>query len=165
MYKGVAPFIFLLIAILVIYDKIHGMQPSTSHAVIGILERQPSDDDLCQTALALYMNRYSDTITTKIVPHLRNHIINAQNSEHHKKFVTELRSIFASRFERGGSPQLELYMHELITLSLEDAFRERDLKALFHQQELEQERWKFKVALLTNLGTAALTALIAAYLN
>ena len=158
-------FIFLLILLIAIIGKNNAMENEgpPKAVIINVLERQPSSDDLCQTALALYMARYSPSINARIAPHLRNMILEAQQSQHHAQYVEELKRIYSSRFEDRGSPQLEMYIRELITKSLEEAFHERDKKELFHRQELEQERWKFKVAMVTNLGSVALTALIANY--
>lgn len=131
--------------------------------IINLLQKEPSFEDLSKAALALHMNKYSPVISRQIIKYLQARIEASDRSEEQRKYVLELRGMWDQRLEGRSSPQLENYLQEMINGSLEEAFRDKETR---HQEELQQERWKFKAALLANAGTAlgaaTLTALITA---
>lgn len=141
-----------------------GDQPlrRTSIVMVNILTRQPSMEDLSKAALALQLNKYSPLISKQILKHLCERLEQDEKEEDHKAYIGELRQMWEKRLEGQGSPQLENYLQGRINESIEAAFKEKDQREKYHTYALDQERWKFRTAIIANAGTAIATATITA---
>lgn len=142
---------------------------SFSAGTISPLLREPSLEDLSKVAITLHLNRYNMTISKELGRFLMQRLEVAANSPQQSRYIEELKEAWKKKLEGRSSPELETYLHDLVSESIEAAFKERDRKEKEHEASLELERWKYRRALLANvgtaLGTATITALIAAVIK
>lgn len=153
--------LFLLIA-----SSALAMEKAASESAISVARKkseQRNRDAICSLILELYVDPHNKDIRKYLAPALSKKLNEYYYSgqPEKKKIVEMLRNLSDDDSHRTPSPPHDIkhYIEGLVVEAVGDALKERDEALRVRDKELQLEAQKARLALLSNLGTAAITAL------